>query len=203
MPRIALRLANLRRFLAKNLPNDGDFNNEDLNDKFIDFIVKNNIPLFAHYNYGKFPGYNIFVVENRFSSSLDTTDWFQLNDEPFDDMVKVIEFISNTFKRQHIQYSIGGYEYFNFEMNKSDIDWILCKTIPNMAVCLSCGTILHSKHRHDFVACDCSNQTFIDGGNEYSRRGGVNLSLICKCKNLKEAKKKSNQVHRQLKFLPY
>ncbi len=44
--------------------------------------------------------------------------------------------------------------------------------------CLSCGTILESKYRHDFQKCGCSNETFIDGGLDYCRLGGVDLSKI-------------------------
>jgi len=44
--------------------------------------------------------------------------------------------------------------------------------------CLGCGMILESKHVHDFQKCDCANETFIDGGNEYLRCGGMDMNLI-------------------------
>ena len=44
--------------------------------------------------------------------------------------------------------------------------------------CLCCGKILVSKHRHDFVQCNCENETFVDGGNDYMRAGGMDLALI-------------------------
>lgn len=44
--------------------------------------------------------------------------------------------------------------------------------------CLNCGEILESKHVHDFQMCNCSNETFVDGGNEYTRCGGYNFDLI-------------------------
>jgi hypothetical protein len=44
--------------------------------------------------------------------------------------------------------------------------------------CLGCGAILESLHRHDFVGCDCRNNTFVDGGYDYLRYGGVDLNLI-------------------------
>ena len=37
--------------------------------------------------------------------------------------------------------------------------------------CLVCGEILESKHVHDFVKCNCRNETFVDGGNEYFLQG--------------------------------
>lgn len=40
----------------------------------------------------------------------------------------------------------------------------------NAAQCLSCGDILESTHRHDWVICSCGN-LFIDGGREYLRMG--------------------------------
>lgn len=44
--------------------------------------------------------------------------------------------------------------------------------------CKKCNTILDSKHVHDFVQCKCDNHTFLDGGLDYQRMGGVDLSLI-------------------------
>lgn len=44
--------------------------------------------------------------------------------------------------------------------------------------CLQCGQILESKFRHDFQSCTCSNKTFVDGGFDYCRAGGVRLDLI-------------------------
>lgn len=44
------------------------------------------------------------------------------------------------------------------------------RIIANRARCKKCGTVLESKHRHDFVACRCGN--FVDGGLDYLRRGG-------------------------------
>ena len=48
----------------------------------------------------------------------------------------------------------------------------------NRIKCLNCGEILESTHRHDFRMCDCENRTFIDGGKDYRRMGGINLDLI-------------------------
>lgn len=46
----------------------------------------------------------------------------------------------------------------------------------NRCKCKKCGTIIESKHRHDFVYCRCKS-IFTDGGTDYIRRGG-DLSLI-------------------------
>ena len=37
--------------------------------------------------------------------------------------------------------------------------------------CTKCGDTLESKHRHDFVTCQCGN--FVDGGDVYLRMGGT------------------------------
>lgn len=37
--------------------------------------------------------------------------------------------------------------------------------------CLECGDIIQSKHRHDFVRCECG-ESFVDGGDDYFRAGG-------------------------------
>lgn len=44
--------------------------------------------------------------------------------------------------------------------------------------CLQCNKILESKSRHDFAQCSCSNKTFVDGGNDYMRAGGVDMDKI-------------------------
>ena len=43
----------------------------------------------------------------------------------------------------------------------------------NKALCLHCGTTIHSKHRHHFVTCKCKEQekqVSVDGGKDYIRR---------------------------------
>jgi DNA-directed RNA polymerase subunit RPC12/RpoP len=47
----------------------------------------------------------------------------------------------------------------------------------NRCKCLACGDIIESMHRHDFVTCKCG-AIFTDGGTDYVRRGGKDLSLI-------------------------
>lgn len=44
----------------------------------------------------------------------------------------------------------------------------------NRALCIGCMTVLESKHRHDFQACECDN--FIDGGHDYIRIGGPSFT---------------------------
>jgi hypothetical protein len=43
--------------------------------------------------------------------------------------------------------------------------------------CLDCEDIIESKHRHDFVRCECGN-SFLDGGDDYVRGGGNLLPLL-------------------------
>ena len=50
--------------------------------------------------------------------------------------------------------------------------------VRNRVKCLVCGTVLESLSRHDFQSCGCENQTFVDGGHDYSRVGGVDLSMV-------------------------
>lgn len=42
----------------------------------------------------------------------------------------------------------------------------------NKCKCLLCNDIIESKHRHDFVHCECG-AIFTDGGTDYIRRGGA------------------------------
>lgn len=48
----------------------------------------------------------------------------------------------------------------------------------NAVECLNCHEILVSHSRHDYVKCSCENETFVDGGLEYIRYGGKDLSLV-------------------------
>lgn len=60
--------------------------------------------------------------------------------------------------------------------------WISgCMTLlprRNLVLCRSCLTVLESTHRHDFVQCGCENHTFTDGGTDYTRIGGADLSMV-------------------------
>lgn len=47
----------------------------------------------------------------------------------------------------------------------------------NKAKCKLCGDIIVSEYRHDFRYCKCG-EIFVDGGKDYLRRGGNNLSNI-------------------------
>lgn len=52
--------------------------------------------------------------------------------------------------------------------------------LRNRARCRRCNTVIESKHRHDFVVCDCWGEDengvhrgiAVDGGPDYSRRLG-------------------------------
>ena len=65
-------------------------------------------------------------------------------------------------------------------MNNEDIgnDETVKVLIRNAVKCLACNTELESKYRHDFQCCNCENQTFVDGGKDYSRVGGKDFNLI-------------------------
>jgi len=44
--------------------------------------------------------------------------------------------------------------------------------------CLNCDMILESKFRWDFQSCDCPNNTFIDGGDDYIRFGCMDITKV-------------------------
>ena len=58
-----------------------------------------------------------------------------------------------------------------------DLDNITVLT-RNSIKCLQCNTVLESKYQHDYQSCQCSNQSFVDGGLSYSRVGAMDLNLI-------------------------
>jgi len=43
--------------------------------------------------------------------------------------------------------------------------------LRNLARCRLCGTIIESRHRHDYVMCNCGS-IGVDGGKAYLRRVG-------------------------------
>jgi hypothetical protein len=45
------------------------------------------------------------------------------------------------------------------------------KIIHNRIMCLKCGDIIESEHRHDFKCCSCGACS-VDGGHDYLRRSG-------------------------------
>ncbi len=47
--------------------------------------------------------------------------------------------------------------------------------VQNAVICNKCDEFIVSKNRHDFVECECGN-IFVDGGQEYLRRGGPGLT---------------------------
>jgi len=44
--------------------------------------------------------------------------------------------------------------------------------------CLACGTVLVSRHVHDYRVCGCPQETMVDGGRSYLRWGGVDVRLV-------------------------
>ena len=44
------------------------------------------------------------------------------------------------------------------------------KITRSRAKCLTCGDVIESKHRHNFVSCTCGD-LFLDGGRDYVRVG--------------------------------
>jgi hypothetical protein len=48
----------------------------------------------------------------------------------------------------------------------------------NQLKCLQCEEILISHSRYDYKVCGCCNETMIDGGTDYLRYGGKDLSKI-------------------------
>ena len=62
-----------------------------------------------------------------------------------------------------------------FKLDENEVIKVLTR---NAIKCLQCNTVLESKYRHDFQCCGCENQTFVDGGYDYSRVGGKDFDLI-------------------------
>ena len=61
---------------------------------------------------------------------------------------------------------------------------------PNILQCLQCKKILVSFDRHDYKTCGCPNDTMIDGGYDYLRYGGKDMSKIQILKIIKMPQKR-------------
>ena len=70
--------------------------------------------------------------------------------------------------------------------------------------CLMCNEILESKYRHDFVICKCPNETFVDGGNDYCRYGGVRVEMVevIQEETLKEGEGEGDMLRLTLEMVP-
>jgi hypothetical protein len=67
------------------------------------------------------------------------------------------------------------FEYF---FGKKKVVHTPSDIVHSQVTCLECGEVLVSKSRHDYKTCVCPNKTMIDGGKEYVRFGGKDLSKI-------------------------
>ena len=61
---------------------------------------------------------------------------------------------------------------------------------PGAVQCLECNKILVSFHRHDYKTCGCENETMVDGGYDYLRYGGKDLTKVQVLKISKARKSK-------------
>lgn len=50
--------------------------------------------------------------------------------------------------------------------------------VYNSVLCLGCGEILVSHHRHDYKTCGCDNKSMVDGGTSYLRYGGIDMTKV-------------------------
>jgi len=51
------------------------------------------------------------------------------------------------------------------------------RLLRNIARCKKCNTVIESVTTHDFNYCKCKS-IFVDGGQDYVKRGGTDLDLI-------------------------
>ena len=95
--------------------------------------------------------------------------------QELDDMVDVPLLISE------LAMANGHIEHLRAEVERlqAEVKSLKPKRLTrNAAECHNCNTIIESKHRHDWVQCNCvppDNGIYVDGGLEYQRRGaGLN-----------------------------
>jgi hypothetical protein len=57
--------------------------------------------------------------------------------------------------------------------------------VSNKAQCKLCNDVIESKSGHDFKYCSCG-EIFVDGGNEYLRRGAKNFDNFIELSEIEE-----------------
>ena len=66
------------------------------------------------------------------------------------------------------QYYVSGRELDQMK-KESKVQGIWCK---------DCDSVIYSVNRHHFHKCGCANETFVDGGRDYTRYGGKSMTSI-------------------------
>ena len=93
---------------------------------------------------------------------------------------KYIPVMTTSFRKSFISectiddkpYTDVLWEMLTMAWNSGVINYTqFLRVLPNKAKCKQCGTIVHSKHRHDFVSCGCGSFA-LDGGNDYLKVTG-------------------------------
>lgn len=65
-------------------------------------------------------------------------------------------------------------------------------------LCLSCGKVLISYHRHDYKTCGCPQETTVDGGQiDYVRYGGMDMNLIREVRVVPVLRTKTGKVSKK------
>ncbi|EEQ59242.1 hypothetical protein CBFG_02952 [Clostridiales bacterium 1_7_47FAA] len=59
------------------------------------------------------------------------------------------------------------------------------KIIKNCIQCKTCGEVIESKFRHDFVSCSCGRCS-VDGGMEYLRRAAETMDEFVEMSQFEE-----------------
>ena len=127
--------------------------------------IKNEIEEYLkRFNFEKYSEREVQIVKTNLRDFLN----LYFNEDEFDLMIFA--------KKDCIDVHIRFEAYMDFMIRKKEKEK-KSKIIRNMAKCSSCGDIIESKHRHDFVRCKCG-AIFVDGGKDYLRRGGKLSNII-------------------------
>lgn len=62
-----------------------------------------------------------------------------------------------------------------FKLDENEVIKVLTR---NAVKCLVCNSVLESKHRHNYVQCQCRNECAVDGGLVYQRILAKDLDLV-------------------------
>ena len=127
-------------------------------------------------------GFDHKAVPDHFSGELEYICEMSL---PLDSNNGVIDIPCAVYKANKPDYGVGHKDYMLLFSSgdtlmvsgKSEEEMSKLWLVPGIH-CTACGDVLISISRHHFNQCNCENESFIDGGTDYQRIGGMKMSLI-------------------------
>lgn len=114
----------------------------------------------------KLPNFSYSQIKKKFNSFR-----FYCNGVPSN---KIQEIEEELYRLDNEPLPLEGYRKTDVNLGGDDMRQL----VYNAVECLSCGAVVESVHGHDYQTCKCGNETICDGGLNYLRYGGIDMSKV-------------------------